>query len=410
MIFSCSFCSPTLLMLFAIIIDNIALRLGHGIITAGRKAIILKQGRTIFITVVLIAVLGIASFAYIRLANTPSTLASQLNSLALTGTIMGAAMAAAGVIVTLVSIYSLYAIETRVKQEFDKWANGLGNSEAELANKRFKAFDLAARATQTDDLEQAEIITNEAISLYELLPNARRRMGLRYYESAYRTFVVKERLDLIQSAFATTRLGYNNAPTSTDYSAEAKEWLQKALKASEDTDGQVSYALAVLYAMQGRLDKVKEYLTLAAAVNLDCRPPDYIMKGVFLHACNTENDIQSLNEWLQWEAPITKDTLMSEIPKLSANSSRKQNTLLCVRKRNSIITDGPGRVFYLYVQQFGEDKYILRWHKAVEETNASYVWFPNQNGEGALDLEGTLDYIKSICWVVSVVKNPLNEN
>jgi len=59
------------------------------------------------------------------------TWTSQLNFLALLGTIIGAVMAAAGIIVALISIYSFYTIEQRVQHGLDEAANKFLEIETE---------------------------------------------------------------------------------------------------------------------------------------------------------------------------------------------------------------------------------------------------------------------------------------
>lgn len=312
-------------------------------------------------------------------------------------------MAAAGVIVTLVSIYSLFSIEPRVKQEFEKWAQQLESREIDSTNNRFKAFDIVSRAKQEDNLEQAEELTHEALSLYELLPNARRNMGLRFYDASFSAFIDKEHLNPLKTRYATARFdGYLSA--GTDYSAEAKDWLLKGFKADEDKDGRLSYSLAVLYAMQGRLGKAREYLSNAASHQYEFTSMDYMEKAVFLYACKTENDINSLTSLLQWNAPIPKETLVTLIPALVSKYKGKC-TLLCLRKDTAPSTvDDPANVFYMNVSHYpAVDKYRLLWNKALPDQTNSLASFPV--GEPVI-LAEVVEHIDSRYWVICDTIDP----
>jgi|GEM_PF-5649907 len=284
--------------------------------------------------------------------------------------------------------------------------------ENKRTNMQFKAFDLAMEANATSDLEIANAKMLEAIKLYPTLPNARRRIGQRLYDSTLKAFSDQEGLDFSGQTIRhfTRRMPsiVDNDPQK-DYWTEAERWLLEAVRTDDIiNNGSIFYYLANLYAMRGRLPKVREYLARATAEYVDCVATEYMTKAVFLYACESENDFQGLNEWLKWES-LAKTDIVFELIHGWIKNYNARGAILCRKKPTQYNAEGSGKFFYLRLQKIEEDKYSLTYNNASRDSTAFSVYSPYPNDKELLTLEETVKFINSICWVISDTSDPLAE-
>lgn len=146
-----------------------------------KKATLLVVG---FLIAVIICLLFLQVAPKIGLiSHAGNSVSNELNILSFLGTITGAIMAASGIIVALVSVYSLSAIEQRTEQKFQDLISKQEKNQEEHTRRIFQAFALQLEAVSTSNLERAEDLMKSALDYYQHLNLARRQMALRLYEA-----------------------------------------------------------------------------------------------------------------------------------------------------------------------------------------------------------------------------------
>ena len=289
----------------------------------------LRKYKLTALVVIFVIVTGLILLLRIQLTAPMSTkVAGELNLIAFIGTITGAIMAASGIIVGLISVFSLLNMDQRTEQKFNQLALVYSEQQYARMHKMFRGFALQLESVREIDIERAQDRMQEAIDSYPQLEGARRQMGVRLFEATIDAFYIKTGFKTPDSLFKANAYdaGLNHGDgalnvflhetscknyhrkESGSFEADAQKWLERSFEAGEDVDGLVSLYLAQLCGMTGRRKKMIENLKQAVGKR-DCTSTNSWEASLYINSCENEADIKELGTWLNWQAPVTKNDL-----------------------------------------------------------------------------------------------------
>ncbi len=381
------------------------------------------------VAAILGASFGIAILLFIPrlgiVSHTSETVSSELNLVAFLGTIMGAMMAASGIIIALVSLYSLFAVEQRTEQKFAQLVLKQQVAQEEHIRRMFQAFAYQLEAVSTNDLEHAQDLMQSAIDLYRKLEGARRQIGLRLYEATELWFLgtnLKEILSnnqvLWQNPSAVDHLyapAYSNMvqvpieylTLDGDFSSDTQKWLEMALENGEDSDGKISLCLAKLYAIKGRRGRMMKYLEQASKLR-NCTPDSIEETSLYLQSCTNAEDISELSRWLHWHSPFSKQDFHEWVIGQVIDIHRPSIEVLALRK-DVFLMNRPRRIFKLRLFKLKEEgaeteTYQMQWEKENRDNQETYIRMPkNESDKMGFSFEELWKHIDEMCILVSTI-------
>ncbi|OPG15065.1 hypothetical protein [Ferroacidibacillus organovorans] len=310
----------------------------------------------LILLVVIVAVFGPSVFKGHLL-----TVSSQLNFAAMLGTLVGGIMAAAGLVVALVSVVSFSTLDRRIEDKFQQLVKESEQEQRTKTNAMFQGFALQLQSVNSGDLYVAESLLGEALELYPDLPGSRRQLALRFYNSTEEAYITKivppsiiEGLRPHDGAMAVWNhqllcQNFNPAPEGS-YSQEAEKWLEKARDYGEDEGGSLSFCLAKLFGMRGRFDLMLKCLGVAEN-RLQNATAEEMFRVICAcaEACQTEHQLADLSSTLNRPVPLFKENVFAEVDAFQGNLTRSFVAFIGRRKPNSFSGFETPNVFQLRV-------------------------------------------------------------
>jgi hypothetical protein len=370
--------------------------------------------RTVVI-ILIVVVIGVVGPMVLR--GHLTALSSELNFAALLATLVGGIMAAAGLVVALVSVVSFNTLDRRIEDKFQQLVKQSEQEQRAKTNAMFQGFALQLQSVNSSDLYTAESLLEEALDLYPDLPGSRRQLALRFYsatEEAYMTKIIPpsttESLRQRAGALAVWNhqmvcQNFNPAPAGS-YPHEAEKWLERARDNGEDRDGGLSVCLAKLYGMRGRFDSMLKSLGMAKD-KLHKATSEEMLRlicacGV---ACQTEEQLAELSKVLSRSLPLSEDSVFTEVDAFQGNLSRSFVAFIGRRKPNSFSGFNTPDVFQLRIHPIGENEFQLAF---VGDQPHEIQWWPKRDGEQGqtqyLSKNEAWTVVNSHCWVLEKVE------
>lgn len=183
--------------------------------------------------------------------------------LALLGSVMGGIFAAAGLVVGLVAVLTTLSLDDRIRRAYERAQTALLADFERRANAQIEAHIDFLRATSAGDWQSAERLTKEALDRYPGLHGAKAYLGSRLAENVLVTLRLTrtpwDRRVWSNDRGRTWGLPQPEWPEGAPL-AEAIRWLEDALRAGENTNGEVLRNLALMWGAHGRPEKMLDYL------------------------------------------------------------------------------------------------------------------------------------------------------
>lgn len=325
-------------------------------------------------------------------------------------------MAAAGLVVALVSVVSFSTLDRRIEDKFQRLVKQSEEEQRTKTNAMFQGFALQLQSVNNGDLYKAESLLEEAFKVYPDLPDSRRQLALRFYESTERSYIGKLVPDkrfvfqrLPDGALAVgnhENLCKNFNPLLEDsYSYEAEKWLEKARDYGEDGDKLLSFALTKLYGIRGRFDLMLKCLSIVED-RLQQVTEEEMFRVICTcgAACQTEGQLLELFNILDRPIPLSQERVFSEMDSFKGDRSRPFVAFIGRRKPNTFASFNTPTVFQLKIYKHGESQYRLAF---VGEHSHDIKWWPGEKdtegSDTSLDRNEAWAVINNHCWLLTMV-------
>ncbi|GMA65747.1 hypothetical protein GCM10025859_63620 [Alicyclobacillus fastidiosus] len=325
-----------------------------------------------------------------------TSVSSELNFIAFLATLVGGIMAAAGLIVALVSVLSFRALDERVENKFNQLAEQDEKARRTQTNSMFQGFASQLQSISTLDLYQSERFTEQALSLYPDLAGSRRQMALRFFRATEDAFISKYR----DKTLPRGKVYFPETIQSDSYAHEAEKWLERAKQHGEDNDKYLTFCLAKLYGMRGRYDLMNEALAESIPHIENVHSQLFRLIATCAYSCDSEERLNKLASTINATTPMN----MVEMFELLEIYKESWNTpfFLCRLKVNGLnLYKLPSLfMFRIYsndqgeyrINFIGDDPYDI---KRVPVEPDSEQWFTKEEAWNIISNEGWVLYAVS---------------
>ncbi|HET9342850.1 MAG TPA: hypothetical protein VFO25_08055 [Candidatus Eremiobacteraceae bacterium] len=229
------------------------------------------------------------------------------------GAIAGAIFTAGGLVIAIVSIYSMINVQKIARNEVDRLLGTLSRQFGERLQTYLRAFDrfLAARSVSEhlgfDDMSAIEHHIRRALEIDKELVGARRWIGDMYYTIAGSQFLEQHRGRTI-----TNPSGATAASAAADVS-RAINWLVEARAYGDGDEVEATARLAELYGMTGGFER--EMFSCVSSVVASGRPQSFehnSSRAFLVAGCKDEKSVRDLAELLGATFPWRREDLDRE--------------------------------------------------------------------------------------------------
>lgn len=291
------------------------------------------------------------------------------------GAIMGAIFTAGGLVVAIVSIYTMASIEKATSAAVEPLLAGIPQQIDARIRRFLEAYGFYTRAQSvanlsgypTEGLQAIDDLIAKALSLEPTLTGVYAFTGTVYYRAAadmYWRDRVPEQFDR----------GYP-LPSRDEFpavTAKAVSWLMKALNRNDGDAREIAAQLAEVYGMMhASLHDTLRYVQLAnkGVKTLPSGPSSLLM---LFGACTKENEVLTLAHALGLQAPLPSEQiealLLKEQPEVGDRTRATHELLTLLVVRRFELTAGrypesPGIVRVLYG---GPGQAMIQWRPRVQ--------------------------------------------
>lgn len=263
------------------------------------------------------------------------------------GAIMGAVFTAGGLIVAIVSVYTMVNVETVTKNAIDAVLAQLPKQIDARIRHFLEAFEKYQQAQNLVErygfelLGEIEDNITAALNLEPTLTGPRSWLGHTYYQAAGLMYLRKRTPGDVTYAPLQGALRLPRMDLSA-LTNKAAQWLTSAARHNDGSSAEVFAELAQVYGMMG--GRCADAVTLVAKANAEStRLPREAPSLLFLFGCcQSENDVKELGGVLGLRAPLTADDIVALAEKYYAERESIANPLyLIVVPRPGLGFDDP---------------------------------------------------------------------
>lgn len=286
-----------------------------------------------------------------------TSVSSELNFVSLIATLLGGIMAAAGLSVGLVSVFSQTTLDRRIEDKFRQLVEADETERRVKTNRMFQGFALQLQSISSLDLHQAERVTEQALDLYPDLAGSRRQLALRLFDATERSFLSK----YVTSKVPSSRVGVRFAAVAAtgSYAHEAEKWLERARVHGEDGDKHLTFCLAKLYGMRGRYDLMLEALDQCID-DIDKLEADLFRIIVACaYSCDSEPRIKELSKRIHSSLPMSSEDFFKVVN--HKEQPQDVSIFLCRRKTRSVSLYKLPDIFLLRIHDNGNEGYRVHF-------------------------------------------------
>lgn len=317
-----------------------------------------------------------------------TTVSSELNLASLIATLMGGVMAAAGLVVALVSVVSFRTLDQRVEDKFQQLVRDHNDDQRTKTNSMFQGFSLQLQAISTLNLYEAEKLTEYALSLYPDLEGSRRQLALRFFNTTEDSLVSK----FTENVLGRSQARFAQGVLTNSYPFEAEKWLERAREHDEDKDKYLTFCLAKLYGMRGRYDLMMEAFQDSLSA-IDCEDNIFEIIVASAYACDSEPRLQELSNLIKVPLPISKESFFEAVNKNQDPITSR--TFLCRKKMYPVFFGKLPSIYRVRVNIDSKGGYRLDFlgddpkdvHRAPTEEDST-KWFTEEEAWNVLMNEG----------------------
>ncbi|MCL4540843.1 MAG: hypothetical protein M1396_00640 [Chloroflexi bacterium] len=298
--------------------------------------------------------------------------ASATGLLATMGGVMGAIFTVGGLVIALVAILMQLTLTERVhfltEQKFQELLPGV--------ERQTRALLLwgGAQTLMSFSWEQAEDSIRQALEQYPQLGGARSWLGLSLSTMAINIFLFEHdwvranahTLETIGSLLRHTPSLSSRSSTSMPVT-EAIKWLEAAIEHNDGSEPQVREALALMYGVNQRFEKMKK--AIAEAIALDAAARGRLRESAYLpllaFACSSQQQLSELGGLLGHTLPQPREEVCQALEQLDPST----NSVNWWVKRNGLPSspDFPLVVVIFLQTEDGERRARARWPGEQED-------------------------------------------
>lgn len=244
-----------------------------------------------------------------------STIADELNLLGALSGFVGAILAGAGIIITLVAIYSWWNVEERVKSQSAEQAQQIQAQIIKRTNRYFRGFDYRLKSLNTGDVQKADGLMRYALEHYPDLAEARSEFASRLFNEVRMRFAIRNKLT---SQDEPDIGAYRNwlfkretyGPSDEVLRQMAGDWLSQALQHKDNPMGLMSLYSAEINGIWQRTELMFNHLQ--NTVNkISCDSISYVDMALLLHSCNDVQQIQEVGKLLKMPVLLSEGEVFS---------------------------------------------------------------------------------------------------
>ncbi|MCL5947534.1 MAG: hypothetical protein M1298_05920 [Chloroflexi bacterium] len=255
--------------------------------------------------------------------------ASATGLLATMGGVMGAIFTVGGLVIALVAILMQLTLTERVhlltEQKFQELLPGV-----ERQTRALLLWGGAHQTLMSFSWEQAEDSIRQALEQYPQLGGARSWLGLSLSTMVVTAFLTEHdwvranahTLETIGSLLRHTPSLSSRSSTSMPVT-EAIKWLETAIEHNDGSESQVREALALMYGVNRRFEKMKKAITEAIA--LDAAARGRLRESAYLpllaFACSSQQQLSELGGLLGHTLPQPREEVCQAVEQLDPSTN-----------------------------------------------------------------------------------------